>query len=100
MSGVSKFSGEGQEKNHHVVPYYWPISEEKVAPSEKVTPSDNVEKGDNLLYDMYNTKFTEKLDLPVRNDSVTPNGKKKQARDDLDYEETTKDSESSSGKKE
>ena len=44
----------------------------KVAPSDKVTPSEEVEKGTNLLDDMYNMKFTEKLDLPMRIDSVTP----------------------------
>ena len=33
-----------------------------------------------------NNKFTEKLELPVRNDSVRPNNNKKQARDHLDDE--------------
>ena len=40
MSGVNKFSIEGQAKIHHVV-----VSKEKVAPSEKVTTSEEVEKG-------------------------------------------------------
>ena len=39
-----------------------------------------------------------KLDLPMHNASVTPNKEKKIARDNLDYEETTKDSEPSSDK--
>ena len=46
------FSGGGQAKNHHVVPYYWPISKEKVSPSEKVTPSEKVEKGTKMLDDI------------------------------------------------
>ena len=58
MSGVNKFSGEGQAKNHHAVPYYWPIYEEKVSPSEKVTPSEEVEKGTNTLDDMEEPVFT------------------------------------------
>ena len=76
MYGVNKFSGEGQAINHHVVQYFFPIAEEKLAPSEKVTPSEDVEKGTKTLDDMYNTNFTEKLELPVHNDSVTPNHKK------------------------
>ena len=40
-----------------------------------------------------------KLDLSVRNDSVTPNKNKKLVRDDLDNKESPKDSESSSDKK-
>ena len=68
-----------------------PLPKKKVAPSEKVTPSEEVEKGSNLLDDMDNIKFTEKLDLPMRNDSVTTK-KKEIERDDLDDEETTKDS--------
>ena len=58
MYGVNKFAREGQARNNHFVPYYWPITEEKLAPSEKVTPSEGVEKGTNLLDDIYNTKFT------------------------------------------
>ena len=42
MSGVNKFSGEGQARNPHVVQYHRPISKEKVAPSEKVTPNERV----------------------------------------------------------
>ena len=45
MSGVNKFAGEGQGKNHHVVidkEKSSTISEEKVEPSEKVTPSESV----------------------------------------------------------
>ena len=76
MSGINKVFGEGQTRNHHVVPYYLEISEEQLAPSDKVTPSEEVEKVTNLLDDMDNTKFTEKLYLPVRNDSVTPNNNK------------------------
>ena len=49
MSGVNKFSGKGQAKIHHVVPYYWPIAKENLAPSEKITPNEEVEKGTNLL---------------------------------------------------
>ena len=52
MSRVDKFAGEVQAKNHHVVPYYWPISEEKVPPSKKVKPSEEVKKGTDLLDDM------------------------------------------------
>ena len=52
MYGVNNFSVEGQEINYHFVPYYWPIAEEKVAPSEKVTPSEEVEKGDKKLDDI------------------------------------------------
>ena len=44
MSGVNKFAGEGQAINHHVVPYYRPITKEKISPSEKVTPSEEVKK--------------------------------------------------------
>ena len=47
-------------------------------------------KGANFLDDMDNTKLTEKLDLPTRNDSVTQK-KAKKARDDSDDKETTKD---------
>ena len=65
-----------------------------------MTPSDEVEKEINLLDDMYNTKFTEKLDPPVSNDSVTPNKMEKQTRDHLYDKETAKDLESSSDKKE
>ena len=49
MSGANKFSGEGQARNHHVVQYYQPVAEEKIAPSEKVTPSEEVEKGTRML---------------------------------------------------
>ena len=73
MSGVNNFVGEGQARNYHVVPYYRPIYEEKIVPSEKFTPSEEVEKGTHFLDDMDNTKFTEKLDLPMHNDSLTPN---------------------------
>ena len=52
------FSGEGESKIHNVIPYYWPISEEKVAPSEKVTPSEDVKKGTNLLDHMEETVVT------------------------------------------
>ena len=55
MPGVNKFSGEGQEKLHHVVVYEEKssiISKEKVVPSDKVTPSEEVEKGTNILNDM------------------------------------------------
>ena len=45
MSGVNKFSGEGQARNHHVVKYYWPIAKETLSPREKVTPSEKFEKG-------------------------------------------------------
>ena len=48
-----------------------------------------------MLDDIDNTKYTEKLDLPICNDSVTSN-KKKKSRDDSNDEETNKDSESSS----
>ena len=65
---------------------------DKPVPSEKAIPREEVEKVTNLLNDMDNTKFPEKLFIPVRNDSVTPNNKKKQARDDLDDEEKTKGS--------
>ena len=47
---------------------------------------------------MDNTKFTENLELPVRNYSVTPNNNKKETRDDLYDEEANKDSESQSDK--
>ena len=57
-----------------------PSPREKVAPSEKVTPTEEVEKGIKTLDDMDNTKFTEKLELPVHNDSVTPNNRKKKKR--------------------
>ena len=52
MSEVNTFSGEGHAINNHVVQYYWPIAEEKVAPSEKVTPSEKVEKGTKMLDDI------------------------------------------------
>ena len=74
MSGVNKFSGEVQARNNYVIRYYWSISEEKVAPSEKVTPgekvtpSEEVEKVTDLLDDMDNNKFIEKLYLPLNND--------------------------------
>ena len=45
-----------------------PFPKKELAPSDKVTPSEEVEKGTNLLDDIYNTKFTEKLDFPMRND--------------------------------
>ena len=44
-----------------------------------------------MLDDMDNTKFIETLELPLRNDSVTPNNNNKQVRDDLDDEEAKKD---------
>ena len=91
MSGVNNFSWEGKARNHHVVPYYRPISEEKLAPNEKVTPSEDVEKGANLLDDMNNTKIAEKLDVPVRNDSVTQNKNWKPARDVFNDKEKNKD---------
>ena len=50
-----------------------PLPREKVAPSDKVPPSEEVEKGTNLLYDMDNTKFTEKIDFPMHNYLITPN---------------------------
>ena len=49
-----------------------PFPKKKVSPSQKVTPSEEVEKGTNLLDDMDSNKFTKKLDLTMRNDSVTP----------------------------
>ena len=68
-----------------------PLTKKKVASSEKVTPSEQVEKGTKLLDDIDKTKFIETLDLPIRNDSLTPN-KNKKLRDDLDDIETSKDS--------
>ena len=59
MSGANKFSGEGQSRNNHFIPYYRPIVKEKVVPSENVTLNENIEKGTNLLDDMDNTKSTE-----------------------------------------
>ena len=53
------------------------FSKEKVAPSEKFPPIEEIEKWTKTLEDMDNNKFTEILDLPVRNDSVTRNNKKK-----------------------
>ena len=55
MSGINKFSREGQRKIHHDF-----ISKEKVAlfpkkklaPGEKVIPSEEFEKGTNLFNDM------------------------------------------------
>ena len=43
---------------------------------EKVKPSDVVEKGTIFLDGMANNKPKEKMDLPVRNYSVTLNNKK------------------------
>ena len=63
MSGVNKFAGESQAKINHVVPYYRPIAEEKVALSQKVTPSEEVEKGTIFLDDM-----EKPLDKIRRND--------------------------------
>ena len=54
-----------------------PFPRKKVAPSEKVTPSEEVEKVTETLDDMDDTKLSEKGELPVLNDSVTPNNKKK-----------------------
>ena len=71
MSGFNKFAGEGLAQNLHAIQYYSPIAKEKWAPSNKVTPSDEV-KGTKNLYDKYNTKITEKIELSVCNDSVTP----------------------------
>ena len=76
-----------------------PFPKKKVSPSEKVTLSEEVEKGTIFLDDMDNTKFKEKLDLTMNNYSVTLK-KRTKTSDDLDYEETTKYSESSSDKKE
>ena len=53
-----------------------PFTKKKLAPSEKVTPNEEVEKVTNLLDDMDNTKFTEKLNLQVSNDSMSPNNSK------------------------
>ena len=47
MSGVNKFSGEGQAKSHNAV-----ISREKLSPSEKVITSEEVEKVTIFLNDM------------------------------------------------
>ena len=55
MSGVNKFSGEGQGKIHHVVVAEnksSTIYEEKLILSEKVPPSEGVEKGTNILNDV------------------------------------------------
>ena len=54
MSGVNKFSGEGQGKIHHFViaKNNCTIAKEKLEPSKKVTLSDEVEKCTNLLNDM------------------------------------------------
>ena len=52
VSGVNKFAWKFQSRNHHTVPYYRPISEEKVAPSEKVTLSEEVEKVTKMLDDI------------------------------------------------
>ena len=54
-----------------------PFPKKKEAKIKKVTPSGEVEKGTNLLNDMNNTRFTEKLDLSMRNDSVTPKKRKR-----------------------
>ena len=46
MSGVNKFSGEGQGKVHHAVvseEKLTPLPKKKVVTSEKVTPSEKVE---------------------------------------------------------
>ena len=57
MPGVNKFAGEGQTRNHHVFPYYRTMSEEKISPNEEI------KNGTNLLDDMDNNKFTEKLTI-------------------------------------
>ena len=47
MSGVNKFSGEGQGKVHHAVvseEKLTPLPKKKVVTSEKVTPSEEVDK--------------------------------------------------------
>ena len=56
----------------------------------------NIEGGDIETYKTFvvpldNTKFTEIIYRPLRNDSVTPNKKRKISRDDLNYDETTTD---------
>ena len=54
MSGFNKFSGEGQEKIHHVVvakENSTTIAEEKVVTSEKDTPSEKVDKVTKTLDD-------------------------------------------------
>ena len=54
MSGVNKFSGEGQGKIHHIVvsEVSSTIANEKTVPSDKFTPSEEVEKGTIILNDM------------------------------------------------
>ena len=71
MSGVNKFSGEGQAKLRFFSCIIGPLPKKKVAPVGKVTPSKDCKRGTNFLDNMDDTKFTKKPDLPVRNDSVT-----------------------------
>ena len=49
----------------------------KVVPGDKVTPSEEVEKLTKALDYKDNTKFTDKLDLPVSNYLLRPNISKK-----------------------
>ena len=61
MSGVNKFSGEGQGKVHHVLvaeEKVSPLPKKKVVPSEKVTASEEAEKGTNILNYMEDTVHT------------------------------------------
>ena len=60
------------------------------------TEFQEIETFQIFVVPMGNTKITEELDLKTRNYSVTPNKKKEKARDDLDGEESIKDSESPS----
>ena len=52
MSGVNKFSGEGQAKNITSSHIIGPLPKKKLAPSEKVTPSEEVETGTKILDDI------------------------------------------------
>ena len=70
MSGVIKFSVEGQTINHNVVPYYRPISKEKSSTKREGYTKWGVCKRNFFFDDIDNNKFTEKLDLPMHNDSV------------------------------
>ena len=52
MSGVNKFSGEGQARLRFFSYIIGPLPKKKVAPVGKVTPSKDCKRGTNLLDNM------------------------------------------------
>ena len=62
------------------------------------TEGQEMETYQIFVFPMGNTEIKQERELQARKDSVTTNNRKEKSRDDFDYEEAIKNSESKSDK--